>query len=230
MRPPPTGRQIQTRVTAHGDAPTPPHPPLGEGVGWGPVAAVVLAAGLSTRMGACKLTLPWGERTVIGQVAAVLRAGGAQPVVVVTGGWRREVEAALRGLEGVTSAFNPRYGDGEMLHSLHAGLRALPAEAGACLVALGDQPQMRVETVRRVIAAFRETAAPLVVPSYRRRRGHPWLAARPLWAELLALEPPRTLRDFLNARGEAIRYVDAPDASILLDVDTPEAYRRYRPD
>jgi len=193
-----------------------------------PVGAVVLAAGLSTRMGTCKLTLPWGERTVIGQVAAALRAGGARPVAVVTGGWRREVEAALRGLPDLVTVFNARYTDGEMLHSLQAGLRALPP-AAACLVALGDQPQMRPETVRKVIAAFRETGAPLVVPSYRRRRGHPWLVAAPLWARLLALEPPCTLRDFLNARGAAIHYVDIPDESILLDVDTPEAYRRYRP-
>ncbi len=192
------------------------------------VSAVILAAGLATRMQASKLSLPWGDTTVIGQVVRTLRAGGVGDIVVVTGGWRQEVEAALDGLP-VRQVFNPRYADGEMLHSLQAGVRALSPETYAFLVALGDQPQMRVETVKGVLAAFDETGAPLVVPSFRMRRGHPWLAARPLWGSLLALKPPRTLRDFLNAHAGDIHYLDVPDESVLLDLDTPDAYARYRP-
>ncbi|RMF45048.1 MAG: nucleotidyltransferase family protein [Anaerolineae bacterium] len=192
------------------------------------IASLILAAGLATRMQASKLSLPWGDTTVIGQVVRVLRAGGVDEIVVVTGGWRDEVEAALRGLP-VRTVFNPQYADGEMLHSLQAGLRALSPGVQACLVALGDQPQIRAATVQRVLAAFGETASPLVVPSFHMRRGHPWLVARSLWGELLALQPPHTLRDFLNAHGSEIHYVDAPDESILLDLDTPDAYQRYRP-
>lgn len=193
------------------------------------VAAIVLAAGLATRMQASKLTLPWGKTTVIGQVVDVLRRGGVDEIVVVTGGWRAEVEAAVRDLP-VRTVFNARYADGEMLHSLQAGLGALSPGAAACLVGLGDQPQIRVETVRGGLAAFGETGSPLVVPSFQMRRGHPWLVARPLWDELLAMRPPRTLRDFLNAHNAEICYVQAPDESIFLDLDTPESYERYRPE
>ncbi len=189
--------------------------------------AIVLAAGLATRMKTSKLTLPWGETTVIGRVVEMLRAGGADDVIVVTGGWREAVEAALQGT-GARTVFNPRYADGEMAHSLQAGMRALPPGAAAFLLALGDQPQIRDGTVRRVIAAFRETGNPLVVPSFRKRRGHPWLAARPLWPELAALEPPRTLRDFLNAHADEICYVEVSGDDILQDLDTPEDYRRMR--
>ncbi len=191
------------------------------------VAAIVLAAGLATRMQASKLTLPWGKTTVIGQVVDVLRRGGVDEIVVVTGGWRVEVEAALRDLP-VRTVFNVRYADGEMLHSLQAGLGALSPGVVAGLVGLGDQPQIRVETVRGVLTTFGETDSPLVVPSFQMRRGHPWLVARPLWDELLAMRPPRTLRDFLNAHDAEICYVQAPDESILLDLDTPESYERYR--
>ncbi len=193
------------------------------------VAAIVLAAGLATRMQASKLTLPWGKTTVIGQVVDVLRCGGVDEIVVVTGGWRAEVEATLRDLP-VRTVFNTRYADGEMLHSLQAGLGALSPGVAACLVGLGDQPQIRVETVRGVLSAFRETRASLVVPSFQMRRGHPWLVTRLLWDELLAMRPPRTLRDFLNAHNTEICYVQVPDESILLDLDTPESYGRYRPD
>ncbi len=172
-----------------------------------------------------KLTLPWGGTTVIGQVVRVLHAGGVGEIIVVTGGWRDAVEAALRDAPART-VFNPRYADGEMVHSLQAGMRALSSGAGAFLVALGDQPQIRAGTVRRVIAAFRETGNPLVVPSFRRRRGHPWLVARPLWPELANLEPPRTLRDFLNAHSDEVCYVDASGGHILQDMDTPEDYHR----
>jgi CTP:molybdopterin cytidylyltransferase MocA len=61
------------------------------------------------------------------------------------------------------------------------------------------------------------------------RRGHPWLVARPLWADLLALQPPETTRAFLNSHTAAIAYVDASNDSILRDLDTPEDYIRERP-
>jgi CTP:molybdopterin cytidylyltransferase MocA len=83
--------------------------------------------------------------------------------------------------------------------------------------------------VRALCEAFRETSALLIVPSFRRKRGHPWLAARPLWAEILALEPPQSPRDFLNAHADEIRYVNLDSSTILADLDTPEDYRASHP-
>ena len=190
--------------------------------------AVVLAAGLSRRMGQPKMALPWGETTVVGQVASVLLGAGAAPVVVVTGGAREQVEKAVEGLP-VTLAYNPLYANGEMICSLQAGLRALPPETSACLMALGDQPQIETGVARELIAAFRASHDVLLIPSYQMRRGHPWLIRRDLWPGLLAMQPPATLRDFLREHAPLIRYLEVDTPSVLQDLDTPEDYRAARP-
>jgi molybdenum cofactor cytidylyltransferase len=176
-------------------------------------------------MGAPKMALPWETGTVIGQVVSVLAQGGADEVVVVTGGDRDAVEAALRGLL-VFTAHNPRYAEDAMLLTLQTGLQALGEDVQATLVALGDQPQIEVDTVLRVIAAYRAGRSSLIVPSYRMRRGHPWLVDRALWPELLGRQPPETPRSFLNDRAAQIEYVVVESDTILRDLDTPEDYRR----
>ena len=87
------------------------------------IGAVVLAAGRSQRMGRPKMILPWGETTVIGQVANVLLAVGVDDVLVVTGGAQNEVEGALTGMP-VRTVFNPEFANGEMMHTLQVGLAA----------------------------------------------------------------------------------------------------------
>ncbi len=191
------------------------------------IAAIVLAAGESRRMGQPKLLLPWGQTTVLGQVIETLRQAGIDDVLVVTGAGREAMEhVAAR--HAARTVFNEAFSGGEMLSSIQCGLRALLPGTRAALICLGDQPQVREETVRRICAAYRETEARLVIPSYRKRRGHPWLAARPLWEEFLALPASATPRAFLQAHSGDVRYVQA-DASILQDLDTPEEYARQRP-
>lgn len=74
-----------------------------------------------------------------------------------------------------------------------------------------------------------QAQSPLVVPSFQMRRGHPWIVSRALWAEILAMLPPQTPRDFLNAHAKDIQYVEINSPSILADLDTPEDYRASRP-
>jgi molybdenum cofactor cytidylyltransferase len=193
------------------------------------IAAVVLAAGSSRRMGSPKMILPWGTTTVIGRVVTVLAQAGLVEIVVVTGGARRNVEDALAGLPART-VFNPRFEEDQMAFSLQAGLAALPTEATAALVALGDQPQIDMKVVDRLLAAYQQHAAPLVFPSYRRQRGHPWIVARQLWYGIMALEPPATLRDFVRAHEKHILYVNVDSDTIFRDLDTPGDYQRERPE
>jgi molybdenum cofactor cytidylyltransferase len=199
------------------------------------IAALVLAAGLSSRMGRPKLTLPWGKTTVIAQVVQTLWSGGVQHVVVVTGGSREATELALANLppvEGkrVACVFNQEYANGEMLVSVQVGLRALlTTDCAAFLLALGDQPQIQAATVQAVISAYRADQAALVVPSYEMRRGHPWLVDRRLWAGLAAQSLPFTLRDFLQQHRSSIAYVNVATPTILADLDTPEDYQRQAP-
>jgi molybdenum cofactor cytidylyltransferase len=178
-------------------------------------------------MGRPKLLLPWGETTVLGQVLSTFSAAGVEDILVVTGGDREQVEELVG--TSARTAYNREYAHGEMLSSIQCGLRALEPDTEAALVALADQPTVEVSSVRAVVQAYRRDKASIVVPSYRRRRGHPWLVGATHWEEILQLQAPRSLRDFLQHHNEDIHYVDIPDPGILQDLDTPQDYLKARP-
>lgn len=195
------------------------------------VAAIILAAGLSRRMGQPKMLLPWGDTTVLGRVVDTFAAAGVGELVIVTGGAQQAVEAEAQRLAHdfpLRWVHNPRFEHGEMTSSLQTGLAALGGQCQAALVALGDQPQLSLSAVQKVIEAFDTSSASLIVPSYNLSRGHPWLLRRELWGLILALKADQTLRDFLNTHAAGILYVDT-DATVLKDLDTPEDYRREKP-
>lgn len=192
------------------------------------IAAVVLAAGQSRRMGAIKVNLPWGKTTVLGAVISTLLEAGVEEIIVVIGnhpvqGLPPEVIPRIR---FVSNPFAP---ETEMLVSLQVGLRVMKPEVTAALVVLGDQPQMETAVVRAILEAYHRRKLPLVVPSFQMRRGHPWLVGRALWEEILTSPPRQTLRDFLNRHAAEIDYLPLNRESILQDLDTPEDYERFRP-
>lgn len=196
------------------------------------IAAIVLAAGLSRRMGRPKMSLPWGNSTVIGHILRTLSAADVDEIYVVLGGDSGEVKQAIADVQvakPLQTLLNPHFAELEMVHSAQLGLKALGNRFQAALVALGDQPQMETGVVNRILAAYAETGSPLVVPSYEKRRGHPWLVARTLWPAILELKRSQTLRDFLTGQAGEIRYVDVETPSVLQDIDTPADYDRYRP-
>ena len=194
------------------------------------IAAIILAAGQSKRMGQPKMLLPWGSSTVLGKVIETLQSAGVEEILVVTGGSHEQV-AELVTSYGVRVTHNDDYQSGEMLSSLQTGLAALRdnASVDAALICLGDQPQVEEGSVRAVMRRFAETKSDLVVPSYQMRRGHPWLAARPLWEEILAMRPSESPREFLNRHAGEIEYVNVDNPSILADMDTPEDYLKMKP-
>lgn len=191
------------------------------------IPAIVLAAGLSTRMGGDlpKPLLPWGQGTVVEHIISTLRAAGLHDVIVVTGYQRLAIESALAAYP-VRFAFNSDYASGEMLSSLKIGLRAVPADPAGALIALADQPQLRQTIVERVIAAFVDGGSQaIVVPSYELRRGHPIVLPRWIWQEVLNLPPGETLRTAIDRHASAMTYVVVDTPAVLADMDTPEQYR-----
>ncbi len=193
------------------------------------IGAIVLAAGLSTRMGQPKMILPWEGKTVIEAVVRAVLNGGIALPVVVTGARHEQITGLLRNYP-VQLVFNPSYADGEMLHSLQAGLSAITRNMQAVFIVLGDQPQIRPATVRSLLEEYRKSKAALVIPSYQMRRGHPWLVGREFWTELLELHEPRTLRDFIHHHEAEIDYLNVDTPTILADLDTPEDYEKLKPD
>lgn len=189
------------------------------------IAAVVVAAGLSTRMGEPKQLLPYGEHTVIEQIVSVLLQSPLDEVVVVTGHVRRSVESTLASWS-VRPVFNPNYGQGEMLSSVQCGLSALAPEVDAALIVLGDQPQLDGDVVQRLIEVYYHETEGLIIPSFRMRRGHPIVIDRAYWQDILALDFDQSLRDVINAHADKICYVTVETDSVLRDIDTPEEYRQ----
>lgn len=189
------------------------------------LAAIVLAAGLSSRMKENKLLLPWKNSTVIGWVVSQLVKAGMRRIFVVTGRDANDVES-LTSFPGVKHIYNKLYADGEMLHSLRAGLKMLPGEVDAALVVLGDQPQIEIEIIQLVARAFEDNPnCKLILPSFQNRRGHPWIVARELWDEIISMEPPDNLRTFLQRYSGEITYVLVNTTTIFADIDTPQDYQ-----
>ncbi|MBB6307514.1 NTP transferase domain-containing protein [Xanthobacter tagetidis] len=190
---------------------------MGEGF-----AAVVLAAGRSTRMGgANKLLEAVDGAPVIRRVAAAALASRARPVIVVTGHEREKVEQALAGLD-VAFVHNADFASG-MASSLRAGIGAVPEEAAGALVVLGDMPLVAPRLMDRLMAAFSGDAGRLIaVPVADGARGHPVLWSRRYFPELAALEGDTGARQVLAANAAAVVEVEAEGPGAFLDVDTPE--------
>ncbi len=195
--------------------------------------AVVLAAGASRRMGQPKINLAWGETTVLGHILQVLFQGGTDEIVVVKGA--AQVQGGIPDpAKPVWWVENQSVESKDMLGSLQTGLLFMQnhlrgGEDASLLVALGDMPGITPSLVGSVIQASRESEKPIIVPSYQMRRGHPWLVRREVAEEILLLDPPSTLRDFLNQHRQQIGYVEVAEPNTLQDIDTPEDYQRLKP-
>ena len=181
------------------------------------------------------MLLPWGKTTVLGQVIETLQHAGIDQIVAVTGGARTQVEIMVTKYE-VLVVHNNNYEDGEMLSSLQCGMQVLvdaidatSLSSNAALICLGDQPQIQEGIITLIVDRFLKSGASLVVPSYRMRRGHPWLVSSAHWNEILKMSTPDTPRDFLNHHSSDISYINVDDSSIVSDLDTSEDYLRSRP-
>lgn len=190
------------------------------------ISAIVLAAGESKRMGQPKMLLPWGKSTVLQTVISTLQTAGVDDILVVTGGAHQPVDMLIG--KSVQTVYNEHYAEGEMLSSLQAGLSVKKTEASAVLICLGDQPQLQVRSVQRILQTYKELQAPIIVPSYQLHRGHPWMVVRELWDEILKMRAPKTPRDFLNHHHKDILYLELDTPTILQDLDTKEDYLKSR--
>jgi molybdenum cofactor cytidylyltransferase len=187
------------------------------------VAAVVLAAGRSTRMGAVnKMLAEIGGKPLVRIAAEQALASRAKPVVVVTGHERERVQAALKGLS-VRFVHNPDYANG-LGTSLKAGIAAVPEDADAAIVCLGDMPQVDAALIDKLIAAFDpERGALVVVPSIDGRRGNPVVWSRRFFHDLMSIDGDIGARHLIGSYAEAVVEVPVVGAGALTDVDTPES-------
>ena len=183
-------------------------------------AAILLAAGRSSRMGEFKPLLPFGNKTVIECCIDSLREGGVETIVVVLG---HRADDLRRKLIGVSFAINPDP-DSEMGASIAAGIRELPDDAQATLIALADHPAVPPTVVTTVIEEWTQGAR-IVVPTWQGRGGHPVLVDLSFRPELLNLTESGGLRALFETHREAVRRVPVNSPFVARDMDTWDDYR-----
>jgi molybdenum cofactor cytidylyltransferase len=188
----------------------------------GEIVGIVLAAGLSTRMGKLKQLLPIAGKPVVCKVAETMRSRFDR-VVVVLGHRAEEVATVLRASR-VECVVNDGYRDG-MLSSVQCALHHIGPELDFA-ISLGDQPSLRVETIEAVLAAWQETDKRIVLPTYGGKRGHPVVLGRHYTPQILGLELGFGLNEITRGFPADTLEVALNAAEILQDMDTPEEYER----
>jgi molybdenum cofactor cytidylyltransferase len=187
------------------------------------VHAVVLAAGLSTRMGGPKAMLPFGGKTVLQTVVGSLLEVDLEGIMVVLGHRADEIRASLAG-RPVGVCVNPRFRQG-MFSSVLFGISSLPESADAALIVLGDQPHIGAGVVRQVVAAYRDGDCGIVIPTHQGRRGHPALVdVRKYGPEIAGLSGAEGLKPVMRGHPQDTLELPVTDEGILRDIDTPEDY------
>jgi molybdenum cofactor cytidylyltransferase len=187
------------------------------------IAAVVLAAGMSTRMGTNKLLLEITGEPLVRRVVRAAEESRARPIVVVTGRDGSAISAALAGV-AAKIVHNARYRDG-LSTSLGTGIGEISESDGA-IVLLGDMPGITASLIDRMIAAF-VPGRSICVATYRGKRGHPVLFDRRFYPALQSISGDIGARHVVAANEETVSEVDADDEAPLIDVDTPEDLARF---
>ncbi len=191
------------------------------------IAAVVLAAGSSARMGKPKLALPVRGKPILERALSAYREADIDEIVVVLGSDAAQLRKKVE-FHGERVLYNRRYREG-MSSSLRLGLKAVAREADAVMIGLGDQPFLSNSTVDRIIEAYRESEASVVVPVYRGQRGNPVLFDKALFPQIMRSEGDVGAKSVVRSNESSLREVAVGDRGILADIDTPKDYAKAEP-
>ena len=193
------------------------------------IRALVLAAGLSRRMGEFKPLLPLRGRMLIENSVGSVLAGGAETATVVTGYRAGDVERVLSRAFGERVRFvrNEAYAETDMMRSIQIGAAALP-ECDAFFLLPGDMPVVSQGTFLKLLASRREAPASVIFPTLDGYRKHPPLIDARLLPAILVFDGEGGLRELWKQYEGAIRAVPVDDAGVWVDVDTPDDYRHCR--
>lgn len=193
----------------------------------GHIAALVLAAGESRRMGDVnKLTIEVDGTPMVARVVDALQQSRARPVIVVTGHEPERIEEALAG-RNVELVHNPDYAEG-ISASVRVGIGALDGGVDGALIALGDMPWVSTEVINRLVDAFvSDGEHSIFIPMFGTKRGNPVLWRAQHFPELLALAGDVGGKALFAGRAAAIRYVEVESPGVHIDVDTPDTLQGH---
>ena len=185
----------------------------------GPVSAILLAAGKSSRMGKLKQLMPLGESTILEQTLDNLLGSKAAEVIVVLGYKAEEIVKRLSG-KPIKVVVNPLYRKG-MGSSIAAGLKFVDSQAQAVMLVMGDQPYVDSPTMNRLIDAFGDAKKGIAIPTYNGQRGHPLIFARKYQAQLSRLSGDIGGREIIKQNPRDVLEVPVDCEGIIIDIDTP---------
>jgi molybdenum cofactor cytidylyltransferase len=191
------------------------------------IAAVILSAGESSRMGRPKALLPIDGQTFIEKIVKALREAGLQNIIVILGHDAEAMRQKITHLP-VTILVNPEYRKGQ-LSSLRVAIRHLLANdtCSGLLVHLVDHPYIDAALVNLLIEGLEDSGKLIAVPRFRGKRGHPVIFARSLFNELLNAPEDQGAKAVVNAHRDETLEIETEDKGITLDIDTPELYRQH---
>lgn len=191
------------------------------------IAAVVLSAGESSRMGRPKALLPIDGQTFIEKIVGALKQTSVGKIFVVLGHNADDMKRRMQHLP-VQMLVNPDYKLGQ-LSSLHVAVRHLEKDANcdAMLVHLVDHPYIDAKLVEAMVARFAETGKLIIVPRHGGKRGHPVIFSRKLFGELLSAPMDQGAKAVVNAHRDDTLEIDTKDEGITVDIDTPELYKQH---
>jgi molybdenum cofactor cytidylyltransferase len=191
------------------------------------IVAIVLSAGESSRMGSPKALLPLAGKTFIERIVACFKATKVGKIVVVLGHNAEQLRPQIEPL-GVSVVVNPDYRRGQ-LSSLLTGLRTVETEPGVdgVLMHLVDQPLINPGAIDQMIDRFYESKKSIVIPTYKGKKGHPVLLSRSLFPELFQAPLDEGAKPVVRAHSDETLEVETGDEGFVIDIDTPEDYRRH---
>lgn len=192
------------------------------------VAGMILAAGLSTRMGKSKPLTDFLGKKLIDQVIQTMQFAGIEDILVVTGFEHERVETYLHShdpSDRIRTIWNPKYENGSILTSIKTGLPELEAFEQV-FIQLTDLPCIAPETYQYLWQEMAQTGKKAVVPTFENRRGHPVLIQMSLLPKILAYEGAGGLRGFWKQLGDEMAELPVNDPGCVMDTDTMEELRK----
>jgi molybdenum cofactor cytidylyltransferase len=187
------------------------------------IIGIILAAGESKRMGTPKQLLPWGETIILQRVADVAAASKLDMVLVILGSRAKEIAPKIKLPPKTFILFNNNYREG-MDSTVKCGIKNSPTGTEAYMLLLGDQPQISMALIDRLIETYRSDKRGIVMPYYNGKSGHPVIFDAKYREELLAISD-RGAKEVVENHADEIVEVIVNSADVLTDIDTPQEYR-----
>jgi molybdenum cofactor cytidylyltransferase len=189
------------------------------------ISAIILAAGMSSRMGRPKQLLNVGNSTLIRIVTENVLVSNVDEVIVVTGCKQKEVNAAINDLP-VKVIFNPCYKAGQGT-SLALGVKSISESTSAFLVFMVDQPLISASLIDMLIGEFKKRRCLVLRPVCKGLPGHPVIFSNSLSAELKDLKGDEGARQMLKKLEDKVEYFPVRDEAVIFDIDTPEDFKKF---